>query len=61
SASSPARAHGHATKRPRLRKRRPVVTPGAVGGTPETSARTPGGPPPGTPNGLTIPIPSISK
>ena len=62
-AAAPAASGAHATKVRRARHR--LRTPGRLasptGGTPEASARTPGGPPPGTPNGLTIPIPSVGK
>jgi hypothetical protein len=60
-ASSSAAARHPVGKRLRQHKPRPVVAPGVTGGTPEASARDPGGPPPGTPSGLTIPIPSIRK
>jgi hypothetical protein len=59
SASAPSGAP--APKRLRHARPKRVVAPGAVGGTPETSARVPGGPPPGTPNGLTVPIPSLKN
>jgi hypothetical protein len=59
-AAAPAlKAH----RRKHLRSPRPkrIVPPGVTGGTPQASGRTPGGPPPGTPNGITIPIPSLKK
>jgi hypothetical protein len=59
-ASSPASKPAQ-RKRVRRMHKPIVVAPGVTGGTPETSARTPGGPPLDTPNGLTVPIPSLKK
>lgn len=60
-ASAPASKAAQRKRVRRLHKPVPAVMPGVTGGTPETSARTPGGPPLDVPNGLTVPIPSLKK
>jgi hypothetical protein len=64
SQAAPSGATRKAMKRRALRPRVNSAnkpTDGRTGGTPTTSARTPGGPPDDVNTGLTIPIPSIGK